>query len=278
LDDARAAAPATSPAPAQEPSQAPAAKPDAAPPAAAAQAAQPKSDALNTLALSPAVIMTHGLPGQSATQALTISNNTSTPFSFEMVAKDVAVRDGHRVFVEAGELAHGIAATAIFSPKHVVVEPHHSVSVNVTVTLTPNAEVRAIAAIFQAETKVSSGSVGMMASLGTLITFTASNDFAVTPSELAVKPQTETQPLKVALELTNTGTEPVIPEGVVALLSENGKLVGKMPFDLQRLLPGERLEFAAEYSAQLRAGRYRAVASFQFEDKSLSKTTEFTVE
>jgi hypothetical protein len=100
----------------------------------------------------------------------------------------------------------------------------------------------------------------------------------VTSSEVTVHPQTETQPLRVSLELTNTGTEPVIPEGVVALLSDSGKMVGKAPFAGQRLLPGERLQFAAEYGAQLRPGRYRAVTSLQFEDKTLSKTADFTIE
>ena len=46
------------------------------------------------------------------------------------------------------------------------------------------------------------------------------------------------------MDLTNVGAEPVIPEGVVALLSDSGKMVGKAPFAAQRLLPGERLEFA----------------------------------
>jgi hypothetical protein len=240
---------------------------------------QQKSDGLmNTLALSPAVIMARGVPGQTTTQTLTITNNTSTPFAFDMVAQDIVVREGKRVFVNAGELPHSIAATAIFSPKHLSVDPGHSGTANVTVTLTPDTEVRAIAAIFHVGAGVNSGSVGIVASLGTLITFTASNNFAVASTELKVKPQTETVPLQVSLDLTNTGTEPVIPEGVVALLNDTGKFVGKAPFVVQRLLPGEHLEFAAEYGALLKPGKYRAVASFQFEDKALSKTADFTIE
>ena len=155
-----------------------------------------------------------------------------------------------------------------------------------TVTLTKGTNIRAIVAIFQGTDKLNGGkgSVGMTASLGCLITFTASNGsevtsaFEVTSSEVAVSPQTETQPLRVTVNLANVGTEPVIPEGVVALLSDSGKLVGKAPFAGHRLLPGERLEFAAEYGAKLPSGRYRAVTSFQFEDKTLSKTADFTIE
>jgi hypothetical protein len=234
----------------------------------------------NTLALTPSVIMTRGLPGQSVTQTLSLTNYTPMTFSFEMIAQDVIVRDGKRVFVAAGEVPQSVAATAVFSKPTVTIAPGQSASVDVTVTLTKGTDIRAIVAIFQGTDKLNGGkgSVGMTASLGCLITFTASNNFDVSSAEVAVHPQTETQPLRVTVNLANAGTEPVIPEGVVALLSDSGKLVGKAPFAAHRLLPGERLEFAAEYGAQLPSGRYRAVTSFQFEDKTLSKTADFTIE
>ncbi len=240
----------------------------------------PAPGQVSAISLTPSVIMTRGLPGQSVTQTLTISNSTSTPFGFEMVAEDIVVRNGKREFVTAGELPHSIAGTAVFSKPTVLVQPGTSASVDVTVTLAPDTDIRAIVAIFRGTDKLKTDrtTVGMTASLGCLITFTASNNFQVTSADVVVHPQTETQPLKVSIELANAGTEPMIPEGVVALLSAAGKMVGKAPFASQRLLPGERLEFAAEYGAQLRPGRYKAVTSFQFEDKTLSKTAEFTVE
>lgn len=242
-----------------------------------------KSDSarpLNAVSLSPAVLMTRGLPGQSTTQTLTITNQTTMPFNFELLAQDVAVRDGKRVFVNAGELPHSIAATAVFSKKEVTVTPGQSESVDVTITLAKDTPIRAVVVVFHGTDRLNAqgGSVGMTASLGCLITFTASNNFELSSSAVVIRPQTETRPLKVSLELTNTGTEPVIPEGVAALLTDSGKLVGKVPFGAQRLLPGERLEFAAEYAGQLRPGHYSEVTSFQFEDKTLSKTTEFTIE
>jgi hypothetical protein len=201
-------------------------------------------------------------------------------FSFEMVAQDVVVRDGKRAFIAAGELPQSIAATAVFSKPAVTIAPGQTALVDVTVTLTKGTDIRAIVAIFQGTDKLNGGkgSVGMTASLGCLITFTASDNFEVTPAEVAVHPQTATQPLRVTVNLANVGAEPVIPEGITALLAESGKLVGKAPFVAQRLLPGERLEFAAEYAGQLQPGRYKAVTSFQFENKTLSKTADFTIE
>jgi len=60
--------------------------------------------------------MLRAQPGQSTTQAMTIFNLTPTDFEFDLEAMDVAVREGQRVFVRAGELPGSIARTAVFSP------------------------------------------------------------------------------------------------------------------------------------------------------------------
>jgi hypothetical protein len=166
---------------------------------------------LNTLALTPSVIMTRGLPGQSVTQTLSLTNYTSMTFSFEMIAQDVIVRDGKRVFAAAGEVPQSVAGTAIFSKPTVTIAPGQTASVDVTVTLTKGTDIRAIVAIFQGTDKLNGGkgSVGMTASLGCLITFTAPNSsevtsaFEVTSTEVTVHPQTETQPLRVTVNLAN---------------------------------------------------------------------------
>src|ERR1700724_2459240 len=73
-----------------------------------------------SLSLSPAVIMAKGAYGQSLTQRLTINNQSPNVFNFLMVAQDVVVREGKRVFLPAGEMDNSIAATAVFSPKEIV--------------------------------------------------------------------------------------------------------------------------------------------------------------
>jgi len=47
--------------------------------------------------------------------------------------------------------------------------------------------------------------------------------------------------------------------------------------DPQRLLPGERLEFSAEYPGELPPGNYRVLCSFQFEGKTLTSEASFEV-
>jgi hypothetical protein len=42
-------------------------------------------------------------------------------------------------------------------------------------------------------------------------------------------------------------------------------------------LPGERLEFSAEYPGELPPGNYRALCSYQFESKTLTSEAPFQV-
>jgi hypothetical protein len=232
-----------------------------------------------SLSLSPAVVLARGAFGQSLSQTLTITNDTTNEFTFEMAAQDVIVKDGKRVFVPAGETEHSVATTAVFSQKTVVVKPFTSASVDVRFTIPAETKIRAVVALFRGINRIgsSSGAVGMTASLGTLITFNLTPNVNVNPEPIQVLPATETANLAVSEWMTNNGTEPILPEGVAALLNSRGALVGKTTFAVQRLLPGERLEFKAEYPDQLEPGSYKVLCSFQFEGKTLTTDGSFTV-
>lgn len=235
--------------------------------------------AADSLSLAPAVIRARGSYGQSLTERLSISNQTAGTFNFEMVAQDIIVKDGKRLFVPAGRLDKGIAATAVFSPQQLRVPPNSTGFVTVTLTIPPNTPVRAIAAVFH--TKLAQapkpGTVGLTASLGTLITFNITGNISVAASPVRVSLATPTTNLSFDDELENTGAEPVIPKGVAAILLNGEKLVGKANFEAQRLLPGEKLSFHAEYAGQLRSGHYKVLCTFQYQDKTATEEADFTI-
>jgi hypothetical protein len=234
--------------------------------------------ARSAVSLAPAIVMVRCKLGQSYMQMLTLINQTHQEFVFEMVAQDVVVRDGKRGFVPAGETPHGIAETAVFSQKQVVVKPGQSATVGVTFTVPPETSLRAAVALFRGlNNLLSGGPVMMTGSLGALFTFTVSEDFQIEGSLVAVTAQSATANLGISQVLTNTGSEPVIAGGVAALLNETGTVVGKASFEEQRLLPGEQLTFRAECPAELKTGRYRVFASFQYEDKVITNSRDFTV-
>jgi hypothetical protein len=230
-----------------------------------------------SLSLSPAVVQLKGALGQSNTQTLTLTNGMKVPLTFDLIAQDVFVRNGVRVFVDAGAEADSMAATAVFTPPSVTVPAGGSKSVDVTVTARPPAAHRAVVALFRGRTRIANGRTGTIASLGALLTFNLSNDVEITAADLAVEPPSATTLLGFSDALVNTGAEPAVVKGMAAILDTNGRLVGRVTFESTRLLPGERGVMRAEYPGTLAAGRYRGLATFDYEGRALTKSAEFVV-
>jgi hypothetical protein len=243
--------------------------------ALAALSAQAKED--GTLSLTPAVVMLRGDHGQSTRQTFTLTNGTSRPFSFDLVATDVVVRDGKRVMMDAGSIAGSIAGTAVFSQQHVDVPPGQSASVNVTLTLAPGAEHRAVVVTFRGTNKVMSGNVPMTASLGSLMTFSLTDQRELSAGELSVHPQSATANLTVAQTCRNSGHEPFVAKGVLAIVDAHGALVGRESLQPRRLLPGEQMELGGEYPGELASGRYRVVVTYDYEGGTLTKSAEVVI-
>jgi hypothetical protein len=241
------------------------------------EASLPKSG----ISLSPSVVTLSGQPGQSHRQTLRLTNHTSRELAFRLEAQDVVVDDGRRTFVAAGERAGSVAATAVFSPKDIVIPPGAVGTAEVTITMPRQSSVRGVAAVFRGQTIVGSqAGVAMTASLGSLITFTLSDDIRLQAADPDVSQQSDTNNLAVTKWVTNVGSEPVVASGAVAFLNEAGALIGKVGVEPQRMMPGERLPFRAEFPSVLPPGRYRAVLSLEYDDharKVLTRTAEFAV-
>lgn len=239
----------------------------------------PSAAQSESLSLTPAVIMAKGTFGQGLTQRLTINNNTSDAFTFDMAAEDVVVRNGKRVFLPAGKTEGSIAATAVFSPMEVIAPPHTSASVVVTITIPPDTPLRAIIAVFRTKKVMATNQkgVGLTASMGTLMTFNLTNNSALASDPVRIHPPGEDTNLNFEDVLTNTGSEPIIPKGIVAILNNQGRLVGKASFTIQRLLPGEKLSYSAEYPGALRSGTYHALITFAYAGKTEIEQANFKI-
>jgi hypothetical protein len=230
-----------------------------------------------TVSLSPAVITLRGEGGQSTRQTLLLRNNTSRTLSFNVEAADVIVRDGRRVFAAAGTMPGSIAATAVFSAKKVTAAPGETVPVSVTLTIPAGSRERAVVALFHGTDKFVNGNVTSTASLGALLTFTLSDGVAMTADALMVQPQTASANLAVTQTCTNAGAEPFVTRGMLAVIGNDGRLVGKSALKPRRLLPGERATLGAEYNAELRPGRYRLLVTYDYDGHALSQSAEVEV-
>jgi hypothetical protein len=229
------------------------------------------------ITLSPAVVPLAGSYGQSVTQALTLQNDTDFPLDFTIEARDVVVRDGARLFVEAGQLADSIAASAVFSLRELRVAPHASGTATVTLTLPPAMRHRAVVIYFRGTTPVPSGGRSALLSLGSLLTFTVSNHASIAASALVADPPSATASARLKSTLVNDGEEPVMATGMAVILDAGGRLAGKAPFAARRLLPGEKATLAADYQGELRSGSYRTVATLAVAGRPLTLTGSLIV-
>lgn len=235
------------------------------------------ANAVEGISLSPSVVMLKGTPGQAHRQALHLTNATEHELTFDLIAEDI-VANGERIFLRAGERADSVAATAVFTPRTLVIPAGETGTAELTITVPLGTAVRAIAAIFRSHTPATvREGVGVTASLGTLLTFELSNDARLETSPVSVSGQTETTNLRFTQSAVNTGAEPLYFGGAVAVLDARGTLVARMPVDAQRLLPGERIQFHADYPTLLAAGRYRAVFSLEYAESAQSTAVDFDV-
>ncbi|HEX3583371.1 MAG TPA: hypothetical protein VH087_16495 [Thermoanaerobaculia bacterium] len=229
------------------------------------------------LSVSPAVIMLRGAAGQSTTQRMLLTNGTSRPFSFELIAEDVVVRGGKRVLVPAGETAGSIAATAVFSQRVVTVPPGATAGVDVTVTIPPHTSIRAVTALFHGNDKIMRGKVATAVSLGTLLTFALSDSIVVDAGVPAITAQSATANAAFSQPFANNGTEPFVAKGIAAILDANGTLVGKAPLESRRVLPGEQVSLHGEFAGELARGKYRLLLTCDAGGKLITRSAEMVI-
>ena len=158
------------------------------------------------------------------------------------------------------------------------VKPGQSVHIDVTITIPPRPSVRAIAVMCQGTTKLGNGPLRMTASVGTLLTFALTGDvLAATASALIVQAPTKSSNFSAAQQVSNSGTEPMVATGMLAILNATGTLVGKQEIPSWRMLPGERTDVRVEYGGDLPSGSYRAMVTYDLTDKTLTSSAEFSV-
>jgi hypothetical protein len=231
-----------------------------------------------SITLSPAVVPLRGAFGQSVTRSMTLRNDAEVVLEFELEARDVVVRDGTRVEIEAGELPDSIAASAVFSRARVAVPPHASATVELTLTLPVSTRHRAVVVYFRGTRPVHAGRQQALLSLGTLFTFEVSDTSSIRADALELQPPSDSADLSLLTRVRNEGSEPAIPGGVAAILDAGGRLVGKVALPSRRLLPGESATFRAEYPGELRPGRYQVVVTLAGGDDPVQLEAALVVE
>jgi len=184
------------------------------------------------LTLAPAAIAAKSQPGQSWTRTFQMTNFTAATLRFTIEVQDAVAKDGERTLVPAGEAEGGIAMPAAVSPREIEIAPHAVGSVTVTVTVPERTSPPGVVVYLRGAigTLAEHGTVGIGASLGTLVSFQLPGDQKAAGLDFSGAPQTDTINLTISQELQDTGQEPVVPSGAGALLDDAGRRVSKVIF------------------------------------------------
>jgi hypothetical protein len=237
-----------------------------------------KAQGEQTLALTPSALSIKGTAGQSATQTFTISNLTDSRCSFSVEVADVVVENGTRKFVPAGQSTNGIAELATTPVDTLELQPGQQTSVPVTFIIPSDTGIRAVAVFFNGKFNGKSGAENIRIRLGSVVDFTLSDNIEVEISSPAITPQTANTNTLITENLNNVGTEPVIANGVAAIVNQAGTLVGKVSFNHERLLPGEHNSLKAEYPGTLSPGKYRVFCSLEYGGRTQTYNSEFSIQ
>src|SRR5205814_432403 len=164
-----------------------------------------------------------------------------------------------------------IAATAIFSRNRITLRAGETGSVDATFTTPPKTACRAVVALFRTTQPIITRNMQMTPAVGTLLTFRLSDALDLQSSDVAIRPQTQATNAHFAQTAINSGSEPAIARGVVAILDTHGALVGKSALPPHRLLPAERAELTSEFGGELAPGKYRVVVTLDLEGKIVTQ-------
>ncbi len=132
-----------------------------------------------SLTMIPGFILASVAPKQSATYTLVINNLTARELTFEAEGLDLVLKDGKPVYLAANETPDSVAGSLLFSTKSVNVKPGQSASLDLTLTLPAQTQVRGVLVTLNGADQIPDGrGASMTPSLGTFISLARSGDTA----------------------------------------------------------------------------------------------------
>jgi hypothetical protein len=126
----------------------------------------------SSLNLIPALVLDSTQPNQSSSHTLTVHNRTPFEMVFDIEAKDLVSKSGKPVYLPPGQVEGSVAGTIVYSTRSLQVKPMQSASLDVTLTMPSQTEVRGVAIILNSRGSMPQGERGSLAaSLASIITW-----------------------------------------------------------------------------------------------------------
>jgi hypothetical protein len=233
------------------------------------------------LGLTPAGIDFQVGPGQSAAQAITVTNAGTIRCQGRMLSNDWWYSDTERkVFGTPGSQPRSAGRWLSFSPDKFELDPGQSILVRVTITVPSDAEGGHYAVAFAefappqpkgGQAVVFGGRVGALITQippGTPNGPDKTIKLAGAIEKLEIVPPTRTQPLRAIAQVKNNGNVHMDAQGTLVLVDKQHRLIGNTTVPRQRLLPGQKGHFEASWTGKMKPGMYEALFTVTYGEEN----------
>jgi hypothetical protein len=173
-----------------------------------------------------------------------------------------------------------------FSPDEVIVEPHSSANVKVTITVPLAASggyytmpvfeampVKSEPAPSRPEGSAATASIGIRFRGLVMLATEDASEYNVEIMGGKVSPPTGSTPLEMDMDVRNRGTVHARVRGVFAILDANGVLAGRGKVEGEKFLPGQRNMLRVPWAGELPSGKYTAVVTLTYDRVSAEPAT-----
>ena len=248
----------------------------------------PASAAAQALGLAPAQVVQTFKPGVAFEFALASVNNGDQPVEMNVQITDFWYNNkNEKVFSTPGTSPHSAANWIQFVPEHFEIPQHSTQKMKAFVTPPADARGGYYAVLFvESKPKLTfdktkdGKQVFTNVRVGCLVLLTAEGtaDYKIDLQNIKLTPPSGNQGLNLSFDVTNAGNTHVFPQGRLAVLDSNRKLVAKAESEALRTLPGQKNSLKVYWTGKLPAGNYTAILTVPYGNEGIeTRSLPFSV-
>lgn len=248
----------------------------------------PASAAAQALGLAPAQVVQKFKPGSAFEFQLASVDNGDTPVEVSVQITDFWYNEkNEKVFSPPGTSPRSAANWIQFVPEHFEIPAHGTQRMRAIVTPPADAVGGYYAVLFVQSKPVLTNqltkdgkSVFANVRVGCLVLLTAegTETYKIGLENVNLTPPSGNQGLNLTFDVANDGNTHVFPQGRLAVLDSNRKLVAKAESEMLRTLPGQKNPFQIYWTGSLPPGNYTGILTVTYGESSVeTRAIPFTV-
>jgi hypothetical protein len=248
----------------------------------------PGTAAGQAIGLAPAQVVEKFKPGVAFEFDLASVNTGDQPVDMTVQITDFWYNEkNEKLFSPPGTSPRSAANWIQFVPEHFEIPAHGTQKMKAIVTPPPDARGGYYAVLFVQSKPVLTGrktedgkSVFANVRVGCLVLLSAegTTEYKIGLDNVKLTPPSGNQGLSLTFDVANEGNTHVFPQGRVAVLDTNHKLVAKAESQMLRTLPGQKNPFQVDWTGSLPPGDFTAILTVTYGESGIeTKSIPFSV-